>query len=134
MEIINVNLLWTLFKHARSWLANLSRANEARKQQSIRALRDIISASRETAVYIRLMNESGKRDHNTEAHLARLWTELGFALEDLGITKLAKRCQISGTHWADPSHYDEEFIRKADISLESMERQAREILHQINRE
>lgn len=57
-----------------------------------------------------------------------LWTELGFALEDIGITKLANRCQVKGEHWSNQKHYDENFLNKADVSLESMERQAREIL------
>jgi hypothetical protein len=131
MENIGAGLLWEIFKHARSWLANLNRASDQRKQQSVRALRDIISASRETAVYIRQMNDNGARDHVTESHLAVLWTELGFALEDIGIDKLAKRCQITGKQWANPESYNEEFIKKADVSLESMERLAREILHEI---
>lgn len=133
MENISTGLLWEIFKHARSWLANLGRASSERKQQSIRALRDIISASRETAVYIRHMNDNGVRDHKTEIHLSVLWTELGFALEDLGIQKLAKRCQIKGKQWTDPNHYDKEFLEKADISLDRMERMAREILQEINR-
>ncbi|MBW2608258.1 MAG: hypothetical protein JRD05_11550 [Deltaproteobacteria bacterium] len=133
MENISTSLLWEIFKHVRSWLANLNRAGDERKQQSIRALRDIISASRETAVYIRQMNDNGVRDHKTESHLSILWTELGFALEDIGIGKLAKRCQIKGKHWSNPKHYDEEFIKKADISLDRMERLSREILHEINR-
>ena len=124
MDNISAGLLWDIFKHARAWLANLNRASDERKQQSIRALRDIISASRETAVYIRQMKDRGGRDHNTEAHLSVLWTELGFALEDLGIRKLAKRCKIKGKHWSNPNHYDKAFIEKADISLERMERLA----------
>lgn len=132
MENISARLLWDIFKHARSWLANLHRAGDRRKQQSIQALRSIILASRETAVYMRFMNESGIRSQETESHLSLLWTDLGFALQDLGIEKLAKRCQISGKHWADPEHYDEEFIQKADISLERMEQLAKQILHEIN--
>lgn len=133
MENISAGLLWDIFKHVRSWLANLHRASDGRKQQSIRALRDIITASRETAVYIRQMKDNGARDHSTESHLSVLWTELGFALEDLGINKLAKRCKIKGKHWSNPGHYEKSFIEKADISLERMERLAREILHAINR-
>lgn len=133
MEKISAGLLWDIFKHGRSWLANLQRAGDARKQQSIKALRDIILASRETAVYIRKMNDTTTRDHDTERHLALLWTELGFALKDLGIDKLAKRCQISGKQWSNPHHYDEDFIAKADISLDRMEQMAQQILHDINR-
>jgi hypothetical protein len=105
MAEISAGLLWEIFTHARSWLANLNRAGEQRKRQSIQALRGIITASRQTAVYLR----------------------------QLGITRLAKRCQITGKHWSDPSHYDREFLEKADVSLERMERLATEILHQIKR-
>ncbi len=133
MENISTGLLWDIFKHAGSWLRNLNRAGEERKRQSIRALRDIISASRETAVYLNHIDKNGIRDLQTESHLAVLWTELGFALEDLGINKLAKRCQIKGKHWANPDHYDNEFIKKADISLDRMEKLAKEILREINR-
>jgi hypothetical protein len=107
MAEISAGLLWEIFTHVRSWLANLNRAGQ--------------------------LDETGRRDHNTEQSLAVRWTELGFRLEDLGISKLAKRCQITGKHWSDPDHYDRDFLEKADVSLDRMERLATEILHQINR-
>ncbi len=125
MDKISAGLLWDIFKHVRSWLANLHRASQDRQQQSIRALRDVITAARETAVYIRQMKDTGRRDHGIEARLTVLWTELGFSLQDLGISKLAKRCQINGKHWSNPEHYDEDFLARADVSLERMERLAR---------
>ncbi len=131
MANISAALLWEIFKHVGSWLTNLNRASTVRKQQSIKALRNIILASRETAVYIRQMNDTSTRDHATEKHLSALWTDLGFSLEDLGIHKLAKRCNITGKQWANPDHYDADFIKKADVSLERMERLAREILLKI---
>ncbi len=133
MEILTSGLIWDLLKNIKSWLTNLNRASKERKEQSIKALRNVITASRETAVYIRQMNDTGNRSHETEAHLALLWTELGFALEDIGIAKLAKRCQIKGKEWADPGHYDKDFIQKADVSLDRMEKLANEILVQITR-
>jgi len=133
MTNISASLLWDIFKHARSWLANLNRASKDRKQQSINALRNIISASRETAVYIRQMNDSGLRDHAIEKRLSLLWTELSFSLDDLGIYALAKRCNIKGKQWANPDHYDADFINKADVSLDRMERLAQEILLELNR-
>jgi hypothetical protein len=133
MDVLSSSQLWEILKHAGSWLANLGRASKERKEQSIRAVRDVITASRETAVYIRQVKEAGNRNHATEAHLSVLWTELSFALEDIGISKLAKRCQIKGKHWADPDHYDQEFLQKADVSLERMEKLANEILMQIKR-
>ena len=133
MDILGSVSIWEILKHVRSWLANLDRASKERKQQSIRALREVVIASRETAVYIRQMQDTGSRNHETEAHLSVLWTALGFELQDIGIDKLAKRCQIKGKEWANPDHYDTDFLKKADVSLERMEKLANEILLQINR-
>ncbi|MGB7816959.1 MAG: hypothetical protein WBL28_11490 [Methylotenera sp.] len=133
MDILGSVSIWEILKHVRSWLANLDRAGKERKQQSIRALREVVIASRETAVYIRQMQDKGSRNHETEAHLSVLWTALGFELQDIGIDKLAKRCQIKGKEWANPYHYDDDFLKKADVSLERMEKLANEILSQINR-
>jgi len=133
MDIVTSKILWDILKHAKSWLTNLDRASDERKEQSVRAVRNVITASRETGVYIRSMKDTGNRNHDTEANLSVLWTELSFSLQDLGINKLAKRCQIKGMHWANPNHYDQDFLQKADISLESMEKLANEILVQINR-
>jgi hypothetical protein len=133
MDVITSKILWEILKHAKSWLTNLDRASNERKEQSVRAVRNVIAALRETAVYIRSMKDTGNRNHDTEAYLSVLWTELSFSLQDIGITKLAKRCQIKGKNWANPNHYDQDFLEKADISLESMEKLANAILVQINR-
>ena len=69
MAEISAGLIWEILKHASSWLANLGRAGKERKEQSIRALREVITASRETAVYLRHMKETGNREPGTEAHL-----------------------------------------------------------------
>lgn len=133
MADLTSGTLWELFKNGTTWLANLKRAGQARKEESRQAVRKIITASRETAVYVRQINETGNTDHETEARLSTLWTELGFTLEDLGIDKLAKRCMIKGKYWSDPNYYDQDFMDKADVSLERMERLAREILADIGR-
>lgn len=106
-----------MLKHAKSWLTNLDRASDDRKEHSVRAVRNVIIASRETAVYMRSMKDTGNQSHETEAHLSILWTELSFALQDIGITKLAKRCQIKGMHWANPNHYDEDFYKRQMLDL-----------------
>jgi hypothetical protein len=128
MDILGSELIWEILKHTKSWLSNLGRASKLRKEQSVKALRGVIKASRETAVYIRQLQETGKQNHDTELHLALSWTDLAFELQDIGITKLAKRCQIKGKHWANPSQYDEDFLQKADVSLDRMEKMANEIL------
>lgn len=132
METVSASLLWEIFKHARQWLRNLRRASQKRKRQSVQALRRIITASRETAVYVRQLKETGDRDHHTERQLSLKWTELAFELEDLGIKELANKCQIKGKHWSNPNHYDREFLKKADVSLDRMEQLAQEILDEIS--
>lgn len=132
MEALSSKVLAELFNHGSRWLSNLRRAKSARKQQSVLALRKVITASRQTAVYIRQLNDTVQVDHKTERELAVLWTELGFALEDLELNKLAKRCQITGKHWSDPKYYDEDFLDKADISLDKMEKMAKLVLLDIN--
>ena len=133
METVSAGLLWEIFKHARQWLANLRRASQERKLQSKKALRSIVSAARETAVYVRQLEETGKRDHKIERQLSLKWTELGFELEDLGIRDLAQKCQIKGKHWSNPNHFGREFLKKADVSLDRMEHSAQTTLKEISR-
>jgi len=133
MEALTTKILGDLFNHGYKWLTNLRRAKTERKQESIQALRQVVTASRETAVYIRQLNDNGNRNHDTERRLSLLWTELAFTLEDLSISKLAKRCQIKGKLWSDPGYHDKEFLDKADVSLDKMEKLAHELLAEINR-
>jgi hypothetical protein len=131
MAVISDISLWALFKHLGSWLGNLSRARQQRKRESIEALRAVVIAARHTQAYLRELEDSGQQNHATEANLAGLWTELGFRLNDLGLTKLAKRCDIRGRYWADPNILDADFLQRADIGLERMEQLARQLLAEI---
>ena len=131
MAVISDISLWALFKHLGSWLGNLSRARQQRKRESIEALRAVVIAARHTQAYLRQLEDSGQQNHATEANLAGLWTELGFRLTDLGLTKLAKRCDIRGRYWADPNILDADFLQRADIGLERMEQLARQLLAEI---
>lgn len=133
LELVSAISIWELVKHTGSWISNLKRAKSARKLESIIALRKVILAARKTSVYVRQLHETGRQTHQTEAEIAVLWTELGFALEDLGIGKLAKRCRISGKHWANPSQSDLQFLEKANIGLASMEQLANELLREIKK-
>ena len=62
-----------------------------------------------------------------------MWTELSFKLADLKLSKLAKRCDIKGRYWANPAQFDAEFLQKADVGLETMERLARQMVAEIER-
>jgi hypothetical protein len=128
MELSTDVSLWALIRHASRWLGNLRRAGQTRLSESRAALRGVIVASRRTRAYLRSVEETGRKDHKQEAELSALWSELGFALQDLGLSKLAKRCDITGRYWSDPGTFDEAFLEKADVGLERMERLALELL------
>lgn len=128
MAVITDISLWELIKHLKQWLTNLKRASNARQRQSIEALRAVVIAARHTQAYVRLLNDTLNQDHAQEAKLSEMWTELGFRLTDLGLSKLAKRCDIKGRYWADPDQFDSEFLQKADVGLERMEQLARQML------
>jgi hypothetical protein len=131
MAVISDISLWQLFRHLSQWLGNLSRAKQQRQRESIEALRAVVVAARHTQAYLRQLDDTGKPDHAGEAQLATLWTELGFRLSDLGLSKLAKRCDIRGRYWANPDELDEEFLQRADVGLERMEQLARSLLADI---
>lgn len=128
IEVLSPVALWDLIKNASRWLVNLRRASESRQEASIDALRKVVIAARKTAVYMRQLNDTSKRDYKTEADLAALWTELSFALDDLKVHKLAKRCLINGKQWADPTSMSEEFLAKADVGLDRVEQLASQLL------
>lgn len=128
LEVVTADILKGIFEVILDLLTSLDKESKGKKQSYRNALRKIIVTARETNVYIRSMKENDKNNHDTESRLSVLWTELGFELEDLGLGKLAKRCQIKGIYWADPNHYDSEFLKKADISLSRMEQLARQNL------
>ena len=131
MAVITDIGLWELIKHLKQWLTNLNRANSTRQRRSIEALRAVVIAARHTQAYVRLLNDTKNQDHKQEAALSEMWTDLGFKLTDLGLSKLAKRCDIKGRYWADPDGFDVEFLQKADVGLERMEQLARQMLAQI---
>jgi hypothetical protein len=131
MSVISDSLLRELFRHLKSWLTNLQRAGSERKGQSIDALRAVVIASRHTQVYLRKLRDTTKQDHAEEAKLAGMWTELGFKLNDLQLTRLAKRCDINGRYWADPDQFDAGFLHKADVGLARMEQLARQMIAEI---
>ncbi len=132
MDVFSVKELWDLIKNASRWLANLRRANQERQNASKDALRKVIIAARRTAVYIRQLNDTEKRHYQTEAELATLWTELSFALDDLNVHKLAKRCLINGKQWADPNSMSKAFLTKADAGLARVEQLASQLLANLN--
>ena len=133
-ELITSVSLWDLLKHAATWLGNLSRASDKRKAESIEAVREVVRASRSTAVYMRTLGNNAERNFESENQLAMMWTNLGFRLNDLGLKPLAKKCDIKGRHWANPGQFNDDFLEKADVKLETMERHALLILQDLEKQ
>jgi hypothetical protein len=116
---------WLLIiTHAKKWLTNLVRAKAERKKQSKAALRAVITAVRETTIYLRNFRENEVKSIDKERELSLLWTELSFKLKDIGLTELSNRCSLKGRYWADPAAFDEFFLERANIRLKDIERLA----------
>jgi hypothetical protein len=84
-------------------------------------------------VYMRGLGNSAERNYATENELSLLWTNLSFRLADLGLSALAKKCDIKGRHWANPGQFDDEYLDRADVKLETMEKTALLILQQLEK-
>ena len=113
------------------YLANLARAGAKRKVDSRKALEGVIRATRQTWVYLRALDDHGKRDYRKEERLTDTWTKLSFELRELGVTALAKRCDIAGGYWANPDKVSIEFLKKARARLKDLELEARTLLARL---
>lgn len=125
-------VLWEFTKHLFSWVRNLKNANRERKIQSIKALRKVILAIRNTSNYLAQVTDFAYKDFSKEYELSLLWTELGFELKDLGITELASKCYMKGKYWSDVRKYEIEYQDKTDLKLNTIEELAEKILTEID--
>jgi hypothetical protein len=121
----------TIFTHIKKWVTNLLRARTERKRQSKKALRAVIKAVRQTKPYLSMLRQGGKKSIDKEEKLSMLWTNLSFELKDLSLTKLADRCNIKGSYWADPTEFDEDFLDRAGNRLKDIEKLAEESLKDL---
>lgn len=113
------------------YLANLARAGERRREQSRQALQRVVRATRQTRVYVRQLDASGKRDFGKEEQLSATWTDLSFELRKLGVSALAKRCDIAGGYWSDPEQFSQGFLEKARARLQDLELEAKSLLARL---
>lgn len=123
--------LLSIINHVKQWVGNLRRAKQQRKEESKKALRAVISAVRETTVYLRSLKEGGKKSIAKEERLSLKWTQLAFALEDLGLNKLAARCTIKGRYWANPAEFDPDLLERAGMRLSDIETLAQKSLQEL---
>lgn len=107
-------------------MQSLSKASVERKEKCVQAIDGVLAATRRTRRYSR-ERDAGRVDAMEEAHLSVMWTDLGARLEAVGLRKLAKRCDVKGLYWAYPDSNPDDWWDAADITLESVERLARQI-------
>lgn len=130
MDLLTAPTLRELLGHLGRWLGALRGAGEARRLASRRALQQVVLAVRETSVHGPAL-AAGTLDPASQVQLTRLWTELSFTLDELKLTKLAKRCRLLGQQWADPAHTDAALLAAAGARLAEIERQARALLSHL---
>ena len=130
---IGASELLSIIVHVKKWVTNLLRAKAKRKNESKDALRAVIKAVRKTTIYVRNIRDGGGKSIEKEKQLSLLWTNLSFRLEDIGLEKLAKRCNFKGRYWADPTSFDEESLERAGIRLSEIESLADDSLKEITK-
>lgn len=126
----------SIIKRVKQWLSNLDRAKQERKQQSKKALRAVLLAARKTECYVTDLNDDKLQSRQKEEEISYLWASLEFELYDLGLTKLAKVCQIKGKYWATrksngESAFTDDFLNKAGTRLMDVERLANTTLRTL---
>lgn len=115
-----------LIKEIVGWLAGLRRASDQRKRECLEAVESVVAGVRRTEAYCRA-RDGGETSLKTEGQLAEMWTKIGFKLRGVGVTDLAKRCDVKGRYWANPKKFSEEWWDAADIGLAAVERLAHQI-------
>ncbi|WP_026958566.1 hypothetical protein [Aliagarivorans taiwanensis] len=134
IEMVTTISLWELGKHAISWVSNLRRAKLARRQQSLNALRQVVVAAQKTQIYLQHLDQHGDELMEQQLALAEQWTALSFELDDLGLGKLASRCRMRGSEWASFADAPAEQTEILTMGLARLQRDALEILDQLNGE
>ncbi len=131
-EVLGKAAISAFMTHIERWISNLKRAGKKRKQESQACLKRVILAVRKTAVYCRSLKEGRNINYDKETEIAMEWTRLGIELEQLKLTNLAKKCRVKGWYWENHFRYDKDFLSKAQISFEQVERQASKLLRELN--
>jgi hypothetical protein len=80
-----------------------------------------------------MLREGGEKSIEKQEELSMLWTELSFELKDLGLTKLADRCNMKGKYWADPTEFDADFLDRAGNRLSDIEELAEASLKDLEK-
>jgi hypothetical protein len=117
----------------RQWFTTLraeSILNDERQAKQHReALDALLTALNETQIYLGASEpeEPLERDEVKEDELARLWTHAAIILQPLS-NNLAERCLMKGNYWANPARWTRDDLQQANISIDQMMGEVRQIL------
>ena len=122
----------------RGWFGKLRDEQRALNAEERRAVKALYVAANETRLYINRLNKpfhlkeyvSGdnfERNIDREDELSRLWMDAHLELMPVNI-ELAERCLMKSGYWSSPDHWDDKQVKKANISLESMFKDAKALL------
>ena len=123
------------------WFGFLRKERKEKSERERQALKALYLALIETSMYFRRLDRpylaknkkeekvGFQRNIQTEEALARLWTEASVELRDVE-PELAQRCFFKGQFWADRDAWTQDDIRKADIVLEKLRRDAQFLLQE----
>lgn len=131
-EVVGGAAVSGLTTHLLKWISNLKRAGRRRKLESRACLERVVLAVRKTSIYCRSLDEGQSVNHHIEAEISMEWTSLAFELDRLKLTNLAKKCRVKGWYWENQGRFDAVFLSKAQISFEHVERQAYQLLREID--
>lgn len=120
----------TLSKEVIKCLRRLVDGSAKRQSACLDAIEKVVVGVRKTEAYCRARS-TGNRNLRTEGDLAAMWTEIGFALQRVGVPSLAKRCDVKGRYWANSERFSNEWWDSADIGLDSVEALARRVRVQV---
>lgn len=123
---------------ALGWFGFVRKSKLEQSEKERRAIKALYLALNETCLYFRRLERPSlaqskkekqkfKRSIESEEVISRLWMDASVELRDIN-PDLAARCFIKGTYWADRDAWTDDDVRKANIKLEGVLKDAQALL------
>lgn len=104
--------MWeALIKGLSEFLAHFLEYRNKSQEQKDLALSSIISATNETKIYIKNVQQKSETNRNTEEKLSRLWSAAAVPLRHFD-QDLSRRCLEKSDYWLNPDNYSATDIAK----------------------
>jgi hypothetical protein len=91
------------------------------------AMRAIVIALDETAIYYRDLGESSGRSRERENQLAKYWSAAAIPMRHVD-QELAERCDMKAEFWLNPERYDANKIKQLNIQLDNVRETYRSLI------